>query len=502
MVDFPNFKAVLEEIREDARSFRSQVQPEEVGVVTESGDGIAHVTGLPHAMMGETLHFSSGISGLVLNLEVEEVICILLGPHTAVREGDTARCTGRIMSVPVGPKLLGRVVNALGQAIDGKEKIKANQYRPLEYPAPAVIDRLPVDRPLQTGYKLIDALTPIGRGQRELIIGDRSSGKSSLAIDTIINQKGNGVICVYVGVGQKASNAVALVQKLEEHNAMDYTIIVEAPASDPAALQYLAPFAGCAMAEEFMCAGKDVLIIYDDLSKHAASYRMLSLLLRRSPGREAYPGDIFYLHSRLLERAANLSKERGGGSLTALPIVETQMGDISAYIPTNIISITDGQIFLDTNLFNAGIRPAVNIGMSVSRVGGKAQQRAMRRVCSHLRIDLAQFRERESFALFSSELDKETKIQLTRGQILTEILKQKNYQPLPLAEQVVMIYLGVKGFLDSVPSAKVTLFEAKFVEFLKLTQREILVELEEKGDFTPEWEARLGKLALNFKEKF
>ncbi|MFH1542786.1 MAG: F0F1 ATP synthase subunit alpha, partial [bacterium] len=364
MVEFPGFEKVLKEIRSDLKKIKLGVGGEEVGIVTESGDGIAHVTGLPHAMMGEMLKFSSGIFGLVLNLEIEEVICILLGQHTSVREGDTARCTGRIMSVPVSNALLGRVVDPLGVPIDGGEKIKTTKYRPLELIAPSVIDRTPVDKPLQTGLKLIDALIPIGRGQRELIIGDRSTGKSAIAIDAIINQKGKDVICIYVAIGQKSSNVVALRKTLKDQNALDYTIIVDASASDPAALQYLAPFAGCAMAEEFMYSGKDVLIVYDDLSKHAAAYRMISLLLRRPPGREAYPGDIFYLHSRLLERAACLSDAKGGGSLTALPIIETQMGDISAYIPTNIISITDGQIFLDNNLFNAGFRPAVNVGMS------------------------------------------------------------------------------------------------------------------------------------------
>ncbi len=502
MVEFPQFEQVLAEIKKNLKGFKAEIKAEEVGLVTESGDGIAHVTGLPHAMMGEMLKFSAGVYGLVFNLEVEEVICILLGAHTSVREGDTARCTGHIMSVPVGGKLLGRVVNALGQPIDGKGKIETNQYRPVEYPAPSVIDRVPVDQPLQTGIKLIDALIPIGRGQRELIIGDRSSGKSSIAVDAIINQKGKDVVCVYVAIGQKSTNVVSLVKRLEEKGALDYTVIVDAPASDAGALQYLAPFAGCAMAEEFMYSGKDALIIYDDLSKHAAAYRMLSLLLRRPPGREAYPGDVFYLHSRLLERAAQLSEVKGGGSLTALPLVETQMGDISAYIPTNIISITDGQIFLDTNLFNAGIRPAVNVGTSVSRVGGKAQIKAMRRVSSHLRIDMAQFREKQSFSLFSSELDKETKLQLNRGQILTEILKQSNFNPLPVAEQVVIIYLAVMGFLDSLDPQKVVMFENKFMSQLKIEARELLQEIEETGDYNADWEAKLGKFTLAFKEKF
>lgn len=502
MVEFPNFKKVLEEIRRDIDQFKAEIKAEEIGLVTESGDGIAHVTGLPHAMAGEMIKFSTGVYGLVFNLEVEEVICILLGPHTSVLEGDTARCTGRIMSVPVGNKLLGRVINALGQPVDGRERIEADKYRPLEYPAPAVIDRIPVDKPLQTGTKLIDALIPIGRGQRELIIGDRSSGKSSIVIDTIINQRGKDVICIYVAIGQKSSNVVSMVKKLEEKGALDYTIIVDAPASDPASLQYLAPFAGCAMAEEFMYSGKDVLIVYDDLTKHAAAYRMLSLLLRRPPGREAYPGDIFYLHSRLLERAACLSPEKGGGSMTALPLIETQMGDISAYIPTNIISITDGQIFLDTNLFNAGIRPAVNVGTSVSRVGGKAQILAMRRISSRLRIDMAQFREKQSFALFAAELDKVTKVQLMRGRILTEVLKQQNFEPMAVSEQVVMLYLAVHGYLDSFDPQQIRIFESRFLNYIKREKQEILSELEENRDFSPEWEQNLGKIILAFKGRF
>ena len=501
MVDFPNFDKVIQEIKENIKDYKAELRAEEVGLVTESGDGIAHVTGLPHAMASEMIKFSSGVYGLVFNLEIEEVICILLGAHTKVREGDTARCTGHIMSVPVGEALLGRVVNGQGEPIDGKDKIKTTKFRPVEFPAPAVIDRSPVDQPLQTGIKLVDALIPIGRGQRELVIGDRSSGKSSIVIDTILNQKGKGVYCIYVSIGQKSSSVVGLVKRLEEKGALDYTIIVDAPASDPGSLQYLAPFSGCAMAEEFMYSGKDVLIIYDDLTKHAAAYRMLSLLLRRPPGREAYPGDVFYLHSRLLERAARLSDKKGGGSMTALPIIETQMGDISAYIPTNVISITDGQIFLDTGLFNAGIRPAVNVGTSVSRVGGKAQIKAMRRLSSRLRIDMAQFREKQSFALFSSELDKETKLQLKRGLILTEVLKQSNFMPMPVAEQVVVLYLATHGFLDSIEPAHVMGFEAAFLTYLKGAKPELLAEIQKNHDFSPEWEQLIGKQVLAFKEK-
>ncbi|MDD5382667.1 MAG: F0F1 ATP synthase subunit alpha [Candidatus Margulisbacteria bacterium] len=502
MVDFLNVEKVLKEIKQDIAAFRAEIKAGEVGLVTESGDGIARITGLPGAMSGEMIEFSTGVYGLVFNLELEEVICVLLGAHTAVVEGDTASCTGRIMSVPVGNKLLGRVVNALGQPIDGKGKIETDRFRPVELPAPAVIDRLPVDKPLQTGYKLIDALIPIGRGQRELIIGDRSSGKTAIVVDTIINQKGKDVICVYVAIGQKSSSIVSLVSRLEAAGALDYTIVVDAPAADPASLQYLAPFAGCAMAEEFMYSGKDALIIYDDLTKHAAAYRMLSLLLRRPPGREAYPGDVFYLHSRLLERAARLSPQKGGGSLTALPLIETQMGDISAYIPTNVISITDGQIFLDTDLFNAGIRPAVNAGTSVSRVGGKAQISAMRRLSSHLRIDMAQFREKQAFALFSTELDKETKVQLQRGRILTEIMKQVNYQPMPVAEQVVILYLATNGFLDSLEPERIKLFESRFLNYLQTESPEIISEVETTADFSPDWEQKLGRAVLAFKEKF
>lgn len=502
MVEFINVKKVLAEIKKDVKDFKAELKAEEIGLVTESGDGIAHVTGLPHAMVGEMIKFTSGTYGLVFNLEIEEVVCIILGPHTSVREGDTGRCTGHIMSVPVGTKMLGRVVNGLGQPIDGKGKIATDKYRPVEYPAPAVIDREPVNKPLQTGCKLIDTLIPIGRGQRELIIGDRSSGKSAIAIDAILNQRDKDVICIYVAVGQKSSAVVSLVNKLKEKGALDYTIVVDAPASDPAALQYLAPFAGCAMAEEFMYSGKDVLIVYDDLSKHAASYRMLSLLLRRPPGREAYPGDVFYLHSRLLERAARLREDKGGGSMTALPLIETQMGDISAYIPTNIISITDGQIFLDTNLFNSGIRPAVNVGTSVSRVGGKAQIKAMRRLSSHLRIDMAQFREKQSFALFSSELDKVTKVQLQRGRVLTEILKQVNNNPIPVAEQVVILYLAVNGFIDAMEPAKVSQFEKNFIDFMKMEKPELLTQLDEKQDYDDAWEEKIGRLFLSFKEKF
>ena len=490
-------------IKGKIEEFSAEVKTREIGTVTESGDGIAHISGLPHAMVSEMLRFSSGVYGLVFNLEAEEITAIILGSHIDVKEGDSAKLTGQLMSVPVGEELLGRVINALGEPIDEKGPLKAKKNRPIEHPSPRVIDRQPVCEPLQTGYKLIDALIPIGRGQRELIIGDRSTGKSSIITDMIINQKGKDVICVYVAIGQKASNIVQLTEKLEDYGAMDYTVVVNASASDAASLQYLAPFAGCAIAEEFMYEQKkDALIIYDDLSKHATAYRMLSLLLRRPPGREAYPGDIFYLHARLLERAAKLSNALGGGSITAIPIVETQVGDITSYIPTNIISITDGQIFLQNDLFNAGFRPAINAGISVSRVGGKAQIPAIRKISGPLRIYMAQFREKESFSLVASELDKETKVQLTRGKVLAEILKQKNYNPLPIEKQVVIIYAAIKGYLDSIPLAEIQRFEEKF--FLDIEQKYtyLLEKIKKDQDFDTDWEEKLGKAILKTKETF
>lgn len=503
MIDYPEFENIAAIIKKQVGEYIPEVRPDETGVVIESGDGIARVSGLPQAMMGEMIEFPSGIYGIVFNLEVEEVTLIILGPHTAVREGDQAKCTGKIISVPVGDELLGRVVNAIGVPLDGKGPINTKNTRPVEAPAPAVTDREPVNKPLQTGYKLIDALIPIGRGQRELIIGDRSTGKSSILIDTIINQKNKNVICIYVSIGQKSSTLVNVVEKLKSFGAMDYTIVIDAPASDPGALQYLAPYAGCAMAEEFMYKHKkDVLIVYDDLTKHAAAYRMLSLLLRRPPGREAYPGDVFYLHSRLLERSAKLHSSLGGGSITALPIIETQMGDISSYIPTNVISITDGQIFLENDLFNAGIRPAVNAGISVSRVGGKAQIKAMRKVSGKLRIDLAQYREKESFTLFASELDKETRLQLSRGAALTEILKQDNYNPMPVEEQVCILYASEQGYLDTVPVNKIRLFEGALLENIRKEQPKLLEQIRNSGEFDSAWEESIGKVILALKEKF
>ncbi|MCX5750746.1 MAG: F0F1 ATP synthase subunit alpha [Candidatus Saganbacteria bacterium] len=483
--------------------FAPGVKTREIGTVLESGDGIAHISGLPNAMASEMVQFSSGTYGLVFNLEIDEITAIVLGAHTSVKEGDTAKLTGHLMSVPVGPELIGRIINSVGEPMDEKGPLNARKFRPIESPAPAVIDRQPVNVPLQTGYKSIDALVPIGRGQRELIIGDRSTGKSSIAIDSIINQKGKDVICIYVAIGQKDANVVQLAEKLEEAGAMDYTIIVNASASDAGSLQYLAPFSGCAIAEEFMYAhNKDVLILYDDLTKHADAYRMLSLLLRRPPGREAYPGDVFYLHARLLERAAKLNDTLGGGSITALPIIETQVGDISAYIPTNVISITDGQIFLSTDLFNSGIRPAINVGTSVSRVGGQAQIKAMRRIVGNLRINLAQYREKESFSIVASELDKETKLQITRGKILVEVLKQKNYLPLPVENQVAILYAGTKGFLDTLPVDKVQSFETKLFTEIEHNAPEIFEKIRKDKDFDGLWEETLGKLILKVKEQF
>lgn len=502
MPEYNEYEKISAIIKKQVSEYAPEVRPQETGVVIESGDGIARVMGLPHAMAGEMIELQSGIYGMVFNLEVEEVTLIVLGPHTGVREGDWAKCTGKIISVPVGEALLGRVVNALGVPVDGKGPLKTKSYRPVEANAPAVTDRGPVSRPLQTGYKLIDALIPIGRGQRELIIGDRSTGKSSILIDSIINQKNEDVICIYVAIGQKSSAIVQLVQRLKEFGAMDYTIVIDAPASDPAALQYLAPFSGCAMAEEFMYKHKkDVLIVYDDLTKHAASYRMLSLLLRRPPGREAYPGDVFYLHSRLLERSAKLL-DSIGGSITAMPIIETQMGDISSYIPTNVISITDGQLFLETDLFNAGIRPAVNVGISVSRVGGKAQIKAMRKVSGKLRLDLAQYREKEAFSLFASELDKETKIQLSRGAVLTELLKQENYKPMPVEEQVCVLYVVGQGYLDSIPVEKVKKFESKLLKFIVEKHPSLLSKIKNEGTFDEKWEEDIGRAVVAFKENF
>ena len=437
-------------IKQQIQDYDVDLNVDDVGTVLDVGDGIAHIYGLERAMAGELLELPHGVYGLVLNLELDNVGAVLLGDDFLIKEGDEVRRTGKIMDVPVGDALIGRVVNPLGQPIDGKGAIQATERRPVEHPAPGIADRQSVNEPLQTGLKAIDAMVPIGRGQRELIIGDRGTGKTAIALDTIINQKGKNVICIYVAIGQKESTVARVVQKLEETGALEYTIVVSASASTGAPLQYIAPYAGVAMGEYFMYKGKHVLCVYDDLTKQAAAYRAMSLLLRRPPGREAYPGDVFYLHSRLLERAAKLSPELGGGSITALPIIETQAGDVSAYIPTNVISITDGQIFLGTDMFYSGIRPAVDVGLSVSRVGGSAQTKAMKQVAGQLRLDLAQYRELAAFAQFGSDLDAATKAQLDRGERLTEMLKQGQYEPMSVAEMVINLYAGTKGYLANI----------------------------------------------------
>jgi F-type H+/Na+-transporting ATPase subunit alpha len=465
---------ITELIRAQIENFDVAMTVDEVGTVIKVGDGIAEVYGLEKVMAGELLEFPYGVRGLALNLEEDKIGCVLFGDFQKIKEGDQVKRTRKIMSVPVGEALIGRVVDALGNPIDGKGEIITDKFNPVERIAPGVIDRQPVKEPLQTGIKAIDAMVPIGRGQRELIIGDRQTGKTAIAIDTIINQKGKGVICIYVAVGQKASTVAQVVKKLEDYGAMEYTIVVSATASEPAAMQFLAPYCGCAMGEYFRDTGRHALTIYDDLSKQAAAYREISLLLRRPPGREAYPGDIFYLHSRLLERAAKLSDAKGGGSLTSLPIIETQAGDISAYIPTNVISITDGQIFLEADLFNAGIRPAINVGNSVSRVGGSAQIKAMKQVAGTLRIELAQYRELAAFAQFGSDLDKASQAQLERGKRLTEILKQDQYQPMEVEKQVLIIWAGTNGYVDDVAVEDIRRFEKEFLSFVENSHPAVL----------------------------
>jgi F-type H+/Na+-transporting ATPase subunit alpha len=489
-------------IREQIEEYQAGLEISEIGSVISVGDGIARVYGLEKVMAGELLEFPHGVMGLALNLEETQVGVVLLGDYTEIREGDQVRRTGRIMEVPVGEALVGRVVNALAQPIDGKGAIVRDQTAPVERLAPGVIDRQPVKEPLQTGIKAIDAMIPIGRGQRELIIGDRQTGKTAVAIDTIIKQKGQNVICVYVAIGQKRSTVAQVVKTLEENGAMDYTIVVSASASDPAPMQYLAPYAGCAIGEYFRDTKRHALCIYDDLSKHAAAYREISLLLRRPPGREAYPGDVFYLHSRLLERAAKLNNEKGAGSLTALPIIETQAGDVSAYIPTNVISITDGQIYLESDLFNSGVRPAVNTGLSVSRVGGNAQIKAMRQVAGSLRLNMAQFRELAAFAQFGSDLDKATLAQLNRGQRLTEVLKQDQYVPLPVEKQVAMIYAGTNGLLDDLEVNEVRPFEQSFFKFLDTSHGALLGKIRDKKAIDDEIKGELEKVIKSAKEKF
>ena len=489
-------------IKQQIEQFGTTVTMVDVGTVVEVGDGIARIHGLSGARYSELLQFPNGIIGIALNLEEDSVGAVILGNWTEIKEGDEVRSTGRIAEVPVGDGLIGRVIDPLGQPLDGKGPLKYEKTCPVERVAPNVVLRQSVDTPVHTGIKAIDSMIPLGRGQRELIIGDRATGKTAIALDAIISQKGGDLICIYVAIGQKSSKVAQAVAILEHYGAMEHTIVVSAHASDPAALQYIAPYAGCTIGEEFMEQGRDALIIYDDLSKHAWSYRQLSLLLRRPPGREAYPGDIFYLHSRLLERAAKMAPEYGGGSLTALPIIETQAGDISAYIPTNVISITDGQIYLETDLFNAGIRPALNVGLSVSRVGGAAQTRAMKRVAGKLRLDLAQYRELATFSQFgAAELDKATRAQLERGQRITEVLKQAQYVPMPLQKEVTILHAVINGYLDDVPVEKVRAFEEGFHRFMETSHSEIGQRIAAEKELSDETEEALKQAIAEFKEK-
>ncbi|SHK58096.1 F-type H+-transporting ATPase subunit alpha [Selenomonas ruminantium] len=487
-------------IKDQIKNYEVDLNVDEVGTVIEIGDGIAHIHGLEKAMAGELLDFGNDIFGLVLNLEQDNVGAVILGGETQIKEGAQVKRTGKIMQVPVGEAMIGRVVDAIGRPIDGKGEIKADTFRPVEYRAPGIADRKPVKEPLQTGLKAIDALVPIGRGQRELIIGDRGIGKTAIAVDTILNQHDQNCICVYVAIGQKASTVARVVKTLEEAGAMKYTIVVAATAADSAPLQYLAPYAGVAMAEHFMYQGKACLCVYDDLTKHAAAYRAMSLLLRRPPGREAYPGDVFYLHSRLLERAAKLNDELGGGSITALPIIETQAGDVSAYIPTNVISITDGQIMLESDAFYSGIRPAINVGLSVSRVGGSAQIKAMKQVAGTMRLDLAQYRELAAFAQFASDLDKATKAQLDRGARMVETLKQAQYSPLLVQEQVMVIFTAVRGFLADIPVERVVEFHNDFLKFMRAQHPDIGAKIAEQKKLDDAIEADLKKAIEEFKE--
>ena len=491
-------------LKQQIENYDKNVEASEVGTVIEVGDGIARVYGLANAMVNELLEFPGGVMGMAQNLEEDNIGCVILGPYKHIKEGDPVKKTGRIVEVPVGEAMIGRIVNAIGQPIDGKGPIVTDKFRPVESIAPGVITRKGVHQPLQTGLKAIDALVPIGKGQRELIIGDRQTGKTAVAIDAIINQKGKDVICIYVAIGQKASTVANLVGKLEEFGAMEYTIVVAATASEPAPMLYIAPYAGAAMGEEFMFNGKDVLIVYDDLSKQAVAYRELSLLLKRPPGREAYPGDVFYLHSRLLERAAKLDAPYGGGSMTALPIIETQAGDVSAYIPTNVISITDGQIFLESDLFYAGVRPAINAGISVSRVGGSAQIKAMKKIAGNLRLDLAQYNELKAFAQFGSDLDAATKATLDRGARVTEILKQGQYVPMPVEDQVVSIYAVAKGYTDDVPVDAILRFEKELLAYLKASQykAQVLEVIANTGKLEGEADEALQKAIKEFKETF
>jgi len=489
-------------LRSEIENYEQAVNVAETGSIISIGDGIARIYGLERVMAGELIEFPHNVSGIALNLEEDQVGAVLLGEYQELKEGDEVKRTGRIMSVPTGEAMIGRVVNALGKPIDGKGPILTTEFSAIERLAPGVVDRQPVKEPMQTGIKAIDSMIPIGRGQRELIIGDRQTGKTAIALDTIINQKGGDVICIYVAIGQKRSTVAQVVKTLEDNGAMEYSIVVAATASDPAPMQYIAPYSGCAIGEFFRDNGKHVLCIYDDLSKHAAAYREISLLLRRPPGREAFPGDVFYLHSRLLERAAKLSKEKGGGSLTALPFIETQAGDVSAYIPTNVISITDGQIFLEADLFNSNVRPAVNVGISVSRVGGNAQIKAMRQVAGSLRLDLAQYRALAAFAQFGSDLDRASQQQLNRGQRLVELLKQHQYEPLPVEKQVLTIFAGTNGYVDDLPVDQCRPFEAEMYRYVENAYPAILTEIREKKAIDDKLKEQIQKMLKEFKEKF
>ena len=489
-------------IKGQIKNYTAKLETTDVGTVIQVADGIARIHGLENAMQGELLEFPGEVYGMVMNLEEDNVGVVLLGDSRAVNEGDVVKTTGRVVEVPVGDALTGRVVNALGQPIDEKGPIDTDKYRPVERVAYGVIDRQAVDTPVQTGIKAIDSMVPIGRGQRELIIGDRQTGKTAIAVDTIINQKGQNMHCIYVAIGQKASTVASIVKTLKEHDAMEYTTVVASTASELAPLQYIAPYAGCAIGEEWMERGEDVLIIYDDLSKHATAYRTLSLLLRRPPGREAYPGDVFYLHSRLLERASRLSKELGGGSLTAIPIIETQAGDVSAYIPTNVISITDGQIYLETEMFHAGFRPAINAGLSVSRVGGAAQIKAMKKIAGPIRTELAQYRELAAFAQFGSELDDDTRERLAQGERIKEVIKQPQYQPLAVEKQVVIIYAVTRKYLLDVPVERIAEFEKGLYEFVETKYPEIYKAIRETGEINSETDALIQKAITEFKNQF
>ncbi len=496
---------IIEELKNRIAEFKLSSKVEKVGEVLEVGDGVARVSGLSQVAAQEMVEFDTGeakVMGVAFNLEEDKIGVVILGEQESIKEDHVVRATGRILSVPVSDQLIGRVVNALGQSVDGKGEITTDKYYSIEKVAPGVITRESVQKPVQTGIKAIDSMIPIGRGQRELLIGDRQTGKTAIAIDTIINQKGQDMICIYVAVGQKESKVAKIVKELSDRGAMEYTIVVLAGASEPAALSYIAPYAGCAMGEYFMDQGKDVLVVYDDLSKHAVAYRQISLLLKRPPGREAYPGDVFYLHSRLLVRAAKLNKDFGGGSLTALPIIETQAGDVSAYIPTNVISITDGQIYLESDLFYQGIRPALNVGLSVSRVGSAAQTRAMKKVAGKLRLDLAQFRELQAFAQFASDLDETTRKQIERGRRISEVLKQPQYVPMPVENQVAILYAAINGYLDDVPVEKVRDFEGRLHQYLKTNARELLTHIRVKRELEGKEEERLKRIIEEFKRGY